>query len=920
MDIQIPPQVSWVATLVGPPWPQGPEPNGSESAWWQHAAEARALKAQVAALVPDLARAPTQLVDVLEGQTQQEALHQIAQLFGGPYAVDKILEALDTFGDAGDATGTNVQAYKLGAVFALIYAGKDILQALASAPVTGDESLAWIPVIVMQAKEVINRFFSKITGDIAETLAAAAPRTTVAQMAVRGGSQAVSFGLKQQGFTAAVLAGEGHPQQLSIESLAKTLAVSEAEGLAAGGVGTEVAQVLGSEGGAVAGAAKAAVAGMSGMVAANTAGGLTTGDLTDPFSGVGLGALGAAHGAGEHTTSMHTPTENQLPANGVEAARAPSGDLEIPARDGPVDSNAGLPQTNAAPPPTKPTPPALSTGRPDAHGSPGAGDPGTRSATGSTPEHPSAPTEVAAQNTHPSEAANTADSQARPATALPGASETTPAARSHEEGVLNLTSAPHEARPPNDPISPPHADSVAQSAAAGSPAGTPDMPRAAAPEPSSTPPASSERGSGVGPPSPTSDARAGLVESSSAAGESAAQPTGAAAARSADTTAAHTGPSTQHGDVERAGAGHTSGSVVERPAQPIAAEPAAAGQATRSAADAHLVDRGDATRGDNRRPADPLTTRRDPARPDNTRDDTNRSAGARRGKLRRSGVARDIHGDLQPATATRAKDPLAEAEDIGIIKASHDNSGPGPGEPKSHDSGRDGHNTPDPGIAGGGVVGKSGEYAHGGPGDSDKPPPRHDRPGGPPNKPPPGHDGPGGFDEPPPADNGPGGFDEPPGNPNAPVPRTKGTLKVIFTEPSLIWDGSVPGSASLRLEDFWEAMTFDDRGAGYFTLHPKDSGHPPRSTEVPVGLRGEGVWGLPPSLAPKGPFHVVTTRQGGDYSITACPVDNPDRMLKYHARGYVPEGDYPTPFGPVIPPGGDWPFPFPDPRFPPIIR
>jgi hypothetical protein len=81
MDIQIPPQPSWVAALVGPPWPAGPEPNGSETAWWQPAAAARALKAQVQALVPDLARAPTELVDVLQGQTQQEALTQIAQLF-----------------------------------------------------------------------------------------------------------------------------------------------------------------------------------------------------------------------------------------------------------------------------------------------------------------------------------------------------------------------------------------------------------------------------------------------------------------------------------------------------------------------------------------------------------------------------------------------------------------------------------------------------------------------------------------------------------------------------------------------------------------------------------------------------------------------------------------------------------------------
>ena len=125
------------------------------------------------------------------------------------------------------------------------------------------------------------------------------------------------------------------------------------------------------------------------------------------------------------------------------------------------------------------------------------------------------------------------------------------------EGTLDLSSPtpPISVGPVADAGSPAALDLVGRSGAVGVPAGTPDMPRAAAPDPSSTPPVVSERGPSVGPPNPIPDARAGVAESSSAAGESAAQPAGAPAARSADTTAAHAGPGTQHGDVERIAAG-----------------------------------------------------------------------------------------------------------------------------------------------------------------------------------------------------------------------------------------------------------------------------------------------------------------------------------------------------------------------------
>lgn len=266
---------------------------------------------------------------------------------------------------------------------------------------------------------------------------------------------------------------------------------------------------------------------------------------------------------------------------------------------------------------------------------------------------------------------------------------------------LSSPPSPASVRPVADVGSPAASDLVGQPRPAGLPAGTLEVPRMAAPDPTAPPPASSDRGPSVGSPYPPPDPRAGLAETSSAAGEPGAQPPETAATRSADTSAAHAGPAIQHGDVERIAAGQTRGSIAEPPTKPIAPESAVAGQAGRLSTNAHLIDRGEGARAESGRPADPLTTRRDPARPSSTRDDTNRPAGARPGRPRRSNVAHDMPEDLQPATVTRAPDPLAAGKD-GIIKANHDDNHPNPGEPESHQGGLDDHNTSHPGTAGGG--------------------------------------------------------------------------------------------------------------------------------------------------------------------------------------------------------------------------
>ena len=164
-----------------------------------------------------------------------------------------------------------------------------------------------------------------------------------------------------------------------------------------------------------------------------------------------------------------------------------------------------------------------------------------------------------------------------------------------------------------------------------------------------------------------------------------------------------------------------SSSPVEMPARDAsdartgALHPAA--QAARPAAGNALAGRQDSAAAGKQRLADLVTQRQDPStRPDSARRDPSTGPHGRPGKLPRSGVARGGAEHLVPAAA-RVPNAPAAADDVGVIKAHHDESTSDPGDPQSHRGGRDGsdgYNTPEPDTTGGGTGGRSGDDGGGG--------------------------------------------------------------------------------------------------------------------------------------------------------------------------------------------------------------
>jgi TipAS antibiotic-recognition domain len=725
MDIEIPPWLYWVAYLAGSQWPGPP---ASETGCWQDADSLWAAADGLKALIDPLQRVRSHTQAVLSGETAQAVDVQFAQLFEGPYSVDALVDALNAVGNLAENIGTEIQYTKLQILTTLGIAAATIIWALATSSVSLGGSLAEIPIAELLAENTIRDVVSMLIERIGAALAETLTKTLVARLLIDGAVSA-GIGVAQQLVIQGVLAAEGHAESLGTEvgqlvGTAWSMGVmGAAGGLARAGVGAVVGEVLGSEG--TAGIVKNVVTGLSSGVAANVAGQLIHGN--DISLRTFLAAAPALFDMGEpgsgSASSVHDPADSAVPANAIDThptlrfERQPDGTFAWPGehadtiQDPSASTNEGAPQALAAAPRTPAADPAgaagdrangappATTASESATGPPGARDSATTSSNGSTAEATPAHGDLTGPNprsVNPTPA--TPDTAAPPPAHLTADVDAAPATNASlgsgiREGALDLSSpAPAvSVGPVADAGSPAVSDLAGQSAAVGVPAAAPEMPRAAAPDPSSTPPATPS-GPSAGSPNPTPDARAGLAESHSAARESAPQPTRVPAAGRFDTTA--TPDAGTHDTVAEHAAS----------AQAVGVDPAA--PAGRSGADAHLLGRSEGTRADTGRATDPLTTRRDPARPDSTRDDSHRPAGARPGKLpRRSGVARDVSDDLQPAT-TRAPNPLAAAEDIGGIKARHNDSGPRPAEPEPHQGGGDGRNgggIPEPSTAGGGA-------------------------------------------------------------------------------------------------------------------------------------------------------------------------------------------------------------------------
>jgi DNA-binding NarL/FixJ family response regulator len=704
MDIPFPSQLQWVTPVVGSHWPAG-----SESAWWRTAGYLRAHAAELEAHTSDLQRVRSQTQAVLVGETAQVFKQQFAQLFSGDSAVDKKVQALRSLGDAAETLGTEIQYTKLSIYSMLVIAAASIMFAVANSEWTLGASLAQIPIIRWLTENAMARLVSMVLGRIEAELAARLGSMLVARLVVEGAVSA-GIGAAQEAGIEAIQIAEGRRDGIDVGTVLHSALSIGAAGLAGGWAGHEVGGLLGTEGNTAMRAIKGAVTGLASAEAANLAGTLAGGGHVgaDTFLG---GAIGVVHGGlgggvGEHGAPLQDPTDSAVPANAIDThptlrlEKQPDGTFAWPGET----ANGAEPQAHTASP-TATTEPPVSAGELGAgagsHALPGAADPGARAVEATT-------TPTAA-----------ADAGLLPATSVTAGLDVPPTVHasvgSHlAEGTLDrsiISPAAHTG-PTTDTASPavfpPPLESYAVSPA------TPTMPSAggppspaptvASPAPTSSP---ASPGSNAGLSSSAPDPHAGPAEISPA-GKPSSEPAGALAAGRFDTTV------TPDADTH-----HT---AAEQAASTQAVRVDHAAPTGRSAVDAHLLGRSEGTRADSVHATDPLTTRRDPARPDSTRDDSNRPRGARPAKLpRRSSIARDIPEDLQPAGVTLAPEPPT-AEGIGVIKARHGDTGPGPHQPESHKGGRDGNdgqtNTPDPSTAGGAGDSRGGNGGHrGGAGD-----------------------------------------------------------------------------------------------------------------------------------------------------------------------------------------------------------
>jgi glycosyltransferase involved in cell wall biosynthesis len=716
MDIEIPPWLDWVAYLAGSQWPKG-----SETAMWRLADYWYGQAAALKALIPDLNNVRSDTAAVLSGQTAQTADAQFAQLFSGPYAVDNLVAAMNALGDAAEQQGTEIQYTKLQILSTLTIAAGSIIYALANSDWTLGASLAEIPITQTLAENSIRELVSMVLERIQAALASTLTKTMVARLLAEGAvSAAIGAGqeLAIEAFQVAEASlGVGDRDGINVAAVLGSALSMGAAGMAGGLVGHGVGELLGSDGSTAVRVLKGAVTGLASAEAANLAATVAGGGNVSAATFLG-GAIGLVHGGvrgagGAHgaTVSDAEPTEAAVPA--IEAHQTlrfeqqPDGTYAWPgeqhyyeAEDGSTHTTEGAPHGAAASPTLRferqpdgtyawsgEQTTAAQRGSTHTHDDVPHTAPAAAPATGSDPaagDHVTGATGVSATTaTDPTAAQGAPHAATASAPADPGPAsidgvatgvDSAPAVSARlgtglSEGVLDLsTSAPAASSGPvieTGGLTP-----VDTSAAESSgPASMPDMPRAVAPDPASPPPAVSERGSSAAPPTPTPDVRA----ESSAAAESTAQPARGLAAGTSETTAAQAGPGGQRGDVEPVEAAQAGGRILQHPTEPIGPEPAATRQANRPSADAHLVGRGEG--------------------------------------------ARDNPDDPQPVATTRAQDPLAADQDIGVvIKASQGDSGPGSGEPElQHGGGNrsDGVDTPDPATAGGGAGEGSGRGSAG---------------------------------------------------------------------------------------------------------------------------------------------------------------------------------------------------------------
>jgi transcriptional regulator with XRE-family HTH domain/DNA-directed RNA polymerase specialized sigma24 family protein len=683
-----------------------PVPNGDPSAIFAFADQLEASARTWDDNADALARLRSRLRSVLVGETGDASDKNLAGLLNGRDSLQNDSEALRAGVKALRNYAADLQDNQWTSRMLAAWLLATMIRGAASVIATGGESLFQVALAWVQTAAAITALkemlWERIAGILMELM------INAGRGVLLGGAQQ----LVMQGIEVAM----GNRHGINTELVAGTgLSFAEfgvgAEAVEHGLYGLVSDAVKDSRTGSLAAwAASKVLSGMGGNTVATLAGG---GSITPEtlWTGAAMGAAGAlgdARGKGA-SVPQYEPTATAVPANAVGThptvsfEKGADGVFHWPGET----ANGTEPQAHTFSS-TATTEPPVAAGEPGtaSHALPGAADPGGRSVEGTTTTPP-----ARADAVHLSAAGLSARVDPPPAAHASVGSNL-------PEGALDSSiSSPAAAPAPSavaagSAVSPSLLDSNVVSVAA------PTVPTAAAP-PSSAPtvpsaagppfPAPTSKLASPGPnaglSSPTLDPPARPADTSHA-GKPIWRPAVAPAAGGVDTTAIYIEPGIHNTPAEHAASAQAVG--VDSPAQAARPEPGS-----------HATGRQDSP--DRQRPAEPVTKRQDPStRPDVNRRDLSTGPRDQPGKLNRGRNARDVPEDLQSVAATGTPDPLAADGEIGVISARH-NSGRGPGQPESqqgHGNRIDGHNTPEPGTAGGGACDGSGRGGAGGAGAS----------------------------------------------------------------------------------------------------------------------------------------------------------------------------------------------------------
>lgn len=667
-----------------------PVPNGDPDKIFALADQIEASAQKWDGNADELARLRLRLRSALAGDTAEAHDQQLAKLLNGPDSLSGDSEAVRAGVAALRNYAADLQDNQWTSRLLAAWLLATMIWGAVSVIATGGQSLVEVAIARVRTAVALNALkevlWQRIAGILTDLLVNAGKGMLLggAEQLVVQGTQ-VAMG-ERTSLNGQLIAGTGL-------SFAEFGAGAEAAEHSVLGLVSDAAND--SRAGSVAAwATSKVVSGMAGnTVATAAAGGPITPETL--WMGAALGGAGALADVRGKGSSVPEPTETAAPANAIDThptlrfEKQSDGSFAWP---GETTNDAG-PHARTASAPAPTTEPAMAAGELRAgalsHALPAAGDPGDGAAEATATRPPAAadaghlPGTSVTAGLDPLPAAHASVAAHRPEGTL-DYSLTSPAAHS---GPLPATASPAVSLAPLPSNAAIPATATLPTAAPPVPTPTvPSAPGAPSPAPTSAPTSLSPT-AGLSGPTPGPHASPAEI---SPAGKPSSHPAGVPAAGRFDTTA-----------IPESGT-HDTPAGQAAPAQAVGVGPVA--PAGRFEAVAHLVGRGEGAGGESGHASDPLTTRRDRARPDTTRDDSNRPAGARPAKLpRRSGTARHVPQDLQPAV-THAPNPLAAAQNIGVIKASRNDIGLGPGERESHQGGggSDGHNTPNPGTAGGG--------------------------------------------------------------------------------------------------------------------------------------------------------------------------------------------------------------------------